>query len=642
MSDRLALTLPLRPRETAYSFLSRLAARNGIVTREFASDMGVAFGTVVDAKRTALERLAHLSGAALADLMAWSPVHVGDRHHQFRGETFHARGLKEPTVRGCPVCLREDVDASSLSPAEAMAFRGHWMPRHVTLCLYHRHPLVPLWSETDPGRRYDVAARMADISEAVLAGKLDRPLRDPAPFDLWFERRLSDGPNDDWLDQFPLFPAAHFCELLGRAAFATRIPKWKGLPDDVVWCCFDAGFRFSSPGEAAIRKALSEMQEMIGTPMDGPKKKFGDLYDRLAHDLTSDEYRPFRNLLRDHIAETWPLGPGDELMGEPVNARRLHSVRTASQATGVDARRLRKLLSEAGWVKPAGEGREDAWELFDAVAAEPFLRSLATCVSALDLQRQLNIPRSQFDLLRQDGYFEPTVVGSGHKPLWDVQGGWAFLDSLLAGAEAVYVPMHDWCDIAKAAQRLKIRPGEIVGMIEARQLSRVGKHLGRDGYTAILVNLAEVERLLGRPEARGSSIELFAKSVGMRPAIAMRMVRAGLITTTTGVNPRTKAAQQYLGAEDIEAFRRRFVTLRQLAASLFMSWQTVSASLANAGVPPFAPGGDDFGALYEWSAIETSFCCIWPRSDAGSSRARGQPDRSPHVANSRRQGLDPE
>ncbi len=156
-------------------------------------------------------------------------------------------------------------------------------------------------------------------------------------------------------------------------------------------------------GEAAIRSGLTQLQQLIGAPMDGPKKKFGDLYDRLAHDLTGEDYRPFRNLLRDHIATTWPLGPGDELMGEPVLERRVHSVLTAARDTGIDARRMRKLLAEAGWVRPAGEGREDAWELFDAVAAAPFLRSLGEGISALELQERLGISRSQFDLLRKDG-----------------------------------------------------------------------------------------------------------------------------------------------------------------------------------------------------------------------------------------------
>ena len=59
-----------------------------------------------------------------------------------------------------------------------------------------------------------------------------------------------------------------------------------------------------------IRQVLTELQEIIGTAHDDPKRKFGDLYDRLARDLTSEDYAPFRDLVRSHIAESWPMGPG--------------------------------------------------------------------------------------------------------------------------------------------------------------------------------------------------------------------------------------------------------------------------------------------------------------------------------------------
>jgi hypothetical protein len=64
------------------------------------------------------------------------------------------------------------------------------------------------------------------------------------------------------------------------------------------------GFHFATRGEDAIRGILVELQQKIGLPSDWPKKKFGDRYDRLAHDLLSDNYRPFRTLLRDHIVAT--------------------------------------------------------------------------------------------------------------------------------------------------------------------------------------------------------------------------------------------------------------------------------------------------------------------------------------------------
>ncbi|MBC7736000.1 MAG: hypothetical protein H7245_01970 [Candidatus Saccharibacteria bacterium] len=133
---------------------------------------------------------------------------------------------------------------------------------------------------------------------------------------------------------------------------------------------FSTGYDLASQGEDHVRQVLTELHEIIGTAQDGPKKKFGDLYDRLARDLTSEDYAPFRDLLRSHIAEIWPMGPGDELMGEPVRVRRKHSVLTAAREINMDPRRLCKLLVEAGFVRSAEEGREDACELFGAKSAE--------------------------------------------------------------------------------------------------------------------------------------------------------------------------------------------------------------------------------------------------------------------------------
>ncbi|WP_249306257.1 TniQ family protein [Rhodobacter capsulatus] len=84
------------------------------------------------------------SGKPGAVQLAWTPENTGDREHQFRGQTFHAKAVKETTVRGCPICLRQDSESADGPPAESMALRGHWMLRPATICLHHRHPLVPL------------------------------------------------------------------------------------------------------------------------------------------------------------------------------------------------------------------------------------------------------------------------------------------------------------------------------------------------------------------------------------------------------------------------------------------------------------------------------------------------------------------
>ncbi|WP_444454514.1 TniQ family protein [Rhodobacter capsulatus] len=57
------------------------------------------------------------------------------------------KAVKETTVRGCPICLRQDSESADGPAPEAMALRGHWMLRPATICLHHRHPLVPLRGE---------------------------------------------------------------------------------------------------------------------------------------------------------------------------------------------------------------------------------------------------------------------------------------------------------------------------------------------------------------------------------------------------------------------------------------------------------------------------------------------------------------
>ncbi|WP_265500368.1 hypothetical protein [Paracoccus beibuensis] len=70
-------------------------------------------------------------------------------------------------------------------------------------------------------------------------------------------------------------------------------------------------------GEQVERPTLTELQNMMGPPEDGPRKKFGGLYDMLAVEPCPEEARPFRTILHQHIRETWPFGPGDEILGDP-------------------------------------------------------------------------------------------------------------------------------------------------------------------------------------------------------------------------------------------------------------------------------------------------------------------------------------
>jgi len=161
-------------------------------------------------------------------------------------------------------------------------------------------------------------------------------------------------------------------------------------------------------------------------------------------------------------------------MGEPVLERKVHSVRTAARELGMDPRRLRKLL-------------------VDARTARPHLDRINARVSAKDFQDALSMSRSQFDLLRKEGNFRAAIEGGDHKPLWDVRAAHRHLESLLSGAEPIYLPMHAWDNIPTTAQSLKASPGTILKRLEVGRVRRIGRHMDQD----------EIERLLSRYQYRG-------------------------------------------------------------------------------------------------------------------------------------------
>jgi len=428
------------------------------------------------------------------------PSHRGSTHRRAR---FFGRGARSCRRHGLTVPAKLVV--AHHPPEQAMAMRGHWVVPHVATCIRHDHPLVPLYRDPHATARYDNAQHLASISAAIMGGDLDRSREDPTSFEDWLDDRLADGPGHDWLSGHPLHAASVFCRLLGISRLRLEGLRLDHIAQDSRHALYATGFEIAQRGEDAIRHLLSDLQKLVETPQDGPKKIFPALYDRLSHDYADNpDYDVFRRILRDHMAATWPLGPGDELMGEPVYERRLHSVTTASQETGVDPRRLRKLLVAAGLLAEDC-GLPDTWAVFDAAEADPIIRDLITLVPAKAFRDIIGATRSQFDLLVADGVLVPALETSETKSVWDPRAGAAFLAGLLRGAVQLRQPQHSWEHISKSAQRLKISPGVIIRAVLDGRLRRIGNLEGRTGYAAVYVDHDEVARLLGSEAPRGTA-----------------------------------------------------------------------------------------------------------------------------------------
>lgn len=589
-------------RETLASWISRRAAHFWVDAATFCADKGTSFTAVLQNTDDAIETLAEHGEEVPPEIRDWSPKRAASATRVFRGHSYPTRSLQTPVMHGCPQCLREDIEQTG-----EMKLRGHWLVPHVSVCVIHQAALVPLWREPNPLKRYDSAPLLAGIKDDLMSGRLDGKPRKLLAFDQWIESKLAgtDFPAT-WLDDHPLHAASNFCHLLGSARLRLEdIPQSRITTEDRP-ILYQLGFQVAQHGPKAIRGTFVDLQRKPGSPHDGPKAIFPKLYERLAYDYNDHaDYAPYRDILRDHIAATWPLGPGDELLGQPVTERRLHSVRTAAQATGIDRRRLRKALAAANIVPDAGQGLSDAWEVFDAAAAEPVLASLTELISAKDMATAINATRSQFNLLVEDGVLAPELEATDVNAVWHPAQGQKFLDSILKGAQQLRQAQHGWEHISKTGQRLKVRPAEIIQAIRDGRITRVGNRMEWEGYAAIHVYHDEVAAVLRKVPSGAKSIEVFAKSVGIgQPSKLMRMIKEGLVQTTTLKNPVTKGSQEYFTPDDETSFRVRYVTPKLMTKIYGTPWQSSVRRLRDAGIEPIGGGAKPFGNVYRRSEVD--------------------------------------
>jgi len=118
------------------------------------------------------------------------------------------------------------------------------------------------------------------------------------------------------------------------------------------------GFEIASRGKEGIHELLHEMWWAFLRRRKAEHGGFGrQAFGRIHYFLRTDPNDPkpkdmaftaLRRVVGDFMRENFPLGPGDFVFGEPVSERTVHSVRTLHLETGLNPRRLVKLLFASG------------------------------------------------------------------------------------------------------------------------------------------------------------------------------------------------------------------------------------------------------------------------------------------------------
>ncbi len=594
-----------KSRETTISYLSRLAASKGVGAREYASDMGASLKRVVNQDDEALERMAHwgkLSPEQLDELKSWTGCRAGNVRLKFRGELYVSRSLRNPTIRGCPDCLREDLDNDHDDPLEVLVMRGHWQFREALICVKHHRQLVPLWTIQAPIDRYDFTQNLPAIATSLNAGELTSQPCNPTPYDILLDRRLENGGDETWLSSQTVYAVSTFCLLLGVQLQSLSRSQ---VNDD--WqsrhMALSTGFDVVKRGEDEIRNVLNGLVAEADAAGDEPKKAFGALYVKLSTDLLEDPaFASFRTILRDCVLAHWPIGANETLLGKAVERRRLHSLTTASKETGIGQHLLNLFLVDAGaW--DADDPRPASRKLFDTEKFADVLAEIPTLVGPKEYRKAIGATHHEFQALHKTGVLKPRISDDTVKFPWKMDAGLTLVAELRAKATDADVNDKDWETINLAARRKGLSVDTVINAIRTGKI-RIGLMQGENGYHGIRIDKHAFdnwfsEKSMATPLAGTMSLPEFGRAIGFRDqSYFAKLADRGHISVITVIHPHNLCPQTRITEEQIAAFRAKFVTVAMLHAEHGLPYNTIHAKLRSVGVERFAPDGEDFGPIW--------------------------------------------
>jgi hypothetical protein len=482
------------PRETSASFVRRLALfHTGHGAGRLVEDLGLdrhAFGA---GQFDTMSVLAAASETGVDALLAGT-IGRFSRHREFRGERWSREFVLPEGARFCPACLLDDG-------ADTVEWHGKgrlvWRLRPILTCQKHGLRLVTMpESEAggELGHRYPIGRALREMAASQVE-------QTPTALENLIHQRISGHASDEgeWLRAQTIEQVTEVCEMIGAMVEQGPVFDVAGMTAEAWRRAGAVGLAIASKGETALRDTLNGIAALSDTSSGkaGPRAIYGRLYEWLAYTTPVVDHGPIRALLREQILDTLAIDPDEVLLGERVAGRRLHSVHSLSEQTGLHRKRLRKILVQAGLAS------DESWDhaahrlVFPAQVAEGFCRDLVDAVSLHQLAEALDCTRNQAESLYRVGVLKPVVdrdLGQGIHKLAFAQREIQDFREFLAALPAVTRETPETVSLTIATKRTGRSTGDLLGRIKAGDLAACRQH-GQVGLVSLRLIAADLHPL---------------------------------------------------------------------------------------------------------------------------------------------------
>lgn len=590
-------TIPFNDDEVTQGYFARIGHfQTGADAARFCRFFDLARADFRDGNSQCIEVIAAKSGESSSRLQHNAIQQDAGDILMLRGERLGLPIVRRVSVRFCPRCLMADEDRAPSLGRAAWRFRWSWLLKPVVACHVHNIALVTVPAK-DPVNAFDLQKLSAQSHLDLAPQENPEPLT-PGTLQRYVLTRLSGQERaNPWLDGQDVAQGVRACEMVGSLVTAGPTADIMSYTE-VDWARVgSAGFDICSRGPAAIRDALSKVRLDAGcrSGRTGPQAAFGQLFNWLKKTERSGDEGPIRDVVREAIIENFSIGPSELVLGEIVERRKVHSVNSLTNATGLTRYRLYRIMRKARMIPDEDNDAALNQRVFPAQEAEMMIARIQNSIPQNRIQGVLGCSKTHAQQLVRSGLISSVVpmtegdVGltRGDFNLDDLS---VFLDSVCASAQIIADEADGLVDLTHAA-RGRSSTAEIIGWQVAGKLKETGLLKGVKRFDHLRFRLPEIRQLVD--VSRGHDLQrltVVARILGTNLGAVKLLIskkRSGpWLAAAPAKMTRELPGTAYVSSTEIERFKERYITLGLVGRTFGMKHRIARTVVEAHGIEP--------------------------------------------------------
>ncbi|WP_108461245.1 TniQ family protein [Devosia naphthalenivorans] len=518
-----------KPREPALPFLARNAVHQGCSNpRDFCLDYGISVTEVAQGKVAAITQLAVLCNVDANELRRWSPTRVSERFFTLNGELLGSMHSPKKVLRGCPLCMLEDIEAADEGvPQEVAVYtRAEHLVGYIQTCDKHNVALVEVRRPTTHDEWVDPAKGVNQLLDAIE----EQPLvyRSPTAFEDECLNRVLDRPSRaPALAPFSLVTLAKACRALGADILTAEAENKAAAEDDRL--CMEAGFDAVKNGEASLIPVLKHLRGATWTKYDLAARAIPNLIKNLRSMFGTGEGEAMADLIAGAAFKVFPYAEGDTFLDVVCNKRYLHTLPTASRAYPMPPRVMELFLENTPGLVVAGSLKEGK-VLIDATMADELFQDRVPLIPMNQVAVMTGVKWDAVRELLDCGLLqdERDPQLEQYTTLFSLPRVEAFLADFYLGWKAVEAPSPGRVSLFTAVNRIRSQRPKFFEFIARGELS-VEYLANKPPMGSIHIDIDEAYRLFYM-SPNPISAEEAGKMMLVNEMSVRRMIEAGYLT----------------------------------------------------------------------------------------------------------------